>query len=318
MMVRAPIMLVWAAWLASCSDATSVPVADASTAADASRLNSGAESVDAGRAGTSGASGMSGASAAGGGGSASALPGWKLVWADEFDGPAGSFPDASRWVADVGGSGWGNNQLEFDTARSENAALDGQGVLVITARKESYMGKMYTSVRLKTQGKFEHTYGRYEARMRIPFGQGMWPAFWMLGANIGATPWPGCGEIDIMENIGKEPDRIHGTLHGPGYSGSNGIGAPTKLDASAKYADDYHVFAIEWEKDIVRWYVDSKLYQTRTPSDLPNGARWVYDHAFFILINLAVGGTWPGNPDANTMFPQTLRVDYVRVYDRAN
>jgi beta-glucanase (GH16 family) len=249
---------------------------------------------------------------------ATALPGWKLVWSDEFDGAAGALLDPSRWVYETGGSGFGNNQLEFDTDRAENASLNGKGSLVITARKESYMGRSYTSARLKTQGKFEHTYGRYEARMRIPFGQGMWPAFWMLGTDIGSASWPACGEIDIMENIGREPDTIHGTLHGPGYSGGNGIGAPSKLAATKRFADDFHVFAIEWEKDVVRWYVDGTLYQTRTPRDLPSGAKWVYDHSFFVLLNLAVGGQWPGNPDATTTFPQTLEVEYVRVYDRAS
>jgi beta-glucanase (GH16 family) len=249
---------------------------------------------------------------------AAAPEGWKLVWSDEFDGAAGQKLDPGRWVYEVGGTGWGNNQLEFDTDRAENAALDGNGELVITARKESYMGRSYTSARLKTQGKFEHGYGRYETRMRIPFGQGIWPAFWMLGVDIGSAGWPSCGEIDIMENIGREPDTVHGTLHGPGYSGGAGIGAASKLAAGQRFADAYHVFAIEWEQDVVRWYVDGKLYQTRTPRDLPGGARWVYDHSFFVLLNLAVGGQWPGNPDASTTFPQTLRVDYVRVYERAN
>jgi beta-glucanase (GH16 family) len=246
------------------------------------------------------------------------LAGWKLVWKDEFDGTKGALLDASRWVYETGGSGFGNNQLEFDTDRAANASLDGNGELTITAIKESYMGHDYTAVRLKTQGKFEHAYGRYEVRMRIPFGQGMWPAFWMMGVDPNNVGWPARGEIDIMENIGREPDTIHGTLHGPGYSGSNGIGAPSKLGSGQRFADDYHVFAIEWEKEAIRWYVDGKLYQTRTPADLPNGSKWVYDHPFFLLLNLAVGGQWPGNPDGSTSFPQTMKVDYVRVYDRAN
>lgn len=254
--------------------------------------------------------------AAGSGGAPSGPKGWKLVWNDEFDGPKGTKLDESRWIYETGGSGWGNNQLEYDTDRAENAALDGNGELAITAIKESYMGKSYTSVRLKTQGKFEHTYGRYEIRMRIPFGQGIWPAFWMLGVDPSNLGWPARGEIDIMENIGREPDTIHGTLHGPGYSGGNGVGAASKLDNPRRFADDYHVFAIEWEPNVVRWYVDDKLYQTRTPSDLPKGTKWVYDHTFFILLNLAVGGQWPGNPDDTTTFPQTMKVDYVRVYDR--
>jgi len=250
-------------------------------------------------------------------GAGAELPGWKLVWNDEFDGAKGSKLEASRWVYETGGSGFGNNQLEFDTDRAENASLDGNGELTITAIKESYMGRNYTSVRLKTQGKFEHLYGRYEIRMRLPFGQGIWPAFWMMGADPNNVGWPTRGEIDVMENIGREPDTIHGTLHGPGYSGSNGIGSPSKLMSGQRFADEYHVFAIEWEKDVIRWYVDGKLYQTRTPADLPNGSKWVYDHPFFLLLNLAVGGEWPGNPDGTTTFPQTMKVDYVRVYDRA-
>ena len=241
-------------------------------------------------------------------------PGWKLVWHDEFDGPAGSAPDASKWVHETGGNGFGNNELEYYTDRTDNAALDGQGKLVITARKESYMNKQYTSARLKTQGKFEHTYGRYAARLRISLGQGLWPAFWMLGANIGSASWPMCGEIDIMENVGKEPSIVHGTLHGPGYSGGNGLGAPYTI-MGAKVADDFHVFAVEWESNTVRFYVDDHLYETRTLSDLPKGTTWVFDHPFFVLLNLAVGGQWPGNPDNTTTFPQTLVVDYVRVYD---
>jgi beta-glucanase (GH16 family) len=242
--------------------------------------------------------------------------GWKLVWSDEFEGASGSLPDATRWVFEKGGDGWGNNQQEYDTDRAENAALDGSGQLVITARKETYMNRGFTSARIKTQGKFEHSYGRYESRMQLPFGQGIWPAFWMLGTDIGSAGWPSCGEIDIMENVGKEPDTVHGTLHGPGYSGGAGIGAASKV-ASGRFADAYHVFAIEWEKDVIRWYVDGKLYQTRTPKDVPGGNKWVFDHPFFIILNLAVGGQWPGNPDATTTFPQTLKVDYVRVYDRA-
>jgi len=283
--------------------AASQPGASDGGARDAGAGDASAAEGDAGRDG--------GTSAAAG-----ALAGWKLVWNDEFDGAPGAKLDPARWVYETGGSGWGNNQLEYDTDRADNASLDGKGELVITAKKESYMGKSYTSARLKTQGKFEHSYGRYESRMKIPFGQGMWPAFWMLGADIGSVSWPTCGEIDIMENIGKEPGTVHGTVHGPGYSGGSGIGAPNALAGGARFADDYHVFAIEWEKDVVRWYVDGNLYQTRTPKDLPSGARWVYDHPFFILLNLAVGGQWPGNPDGATTFPQTLRVDYVRVYDR--
>jgi beta-glucanase (GH16 family) len=169
---------------------------------------------------------------------------------------------------------------------------------------------------MKTQGKFEHTKGRFEARIQIPKGQGLWPAFWMLGNDIGTAGWPTCGEIDIMENIGKEPSTVHGTIHGPGYSGGNGIGAPDTLAGGAKFADDFHLFAIEWDDTSIRWFVDSNNYETRTPADLPAGKTWVYDHPFFMLLNVAVGGQWPGNPDGTTTFPQTMKVDYVRVYDK--
>src|SRR5437660_12528991 len=156
-------------------------------------------------------------------------------------------------------------------------------------------------------------YGRIEARIQIPRGQGLWPAFWMLGDNIPSVGWPGCGEIDIMENIGKEPGRVHGTVHGPGYSGAQGVSSPYDLRAGA-FADTFHVYAIEWEPAAIRWYVDDVLYKTVTPQDLPG--RWVYDRPFFIILHLAVGGSSPGSPDATTVFPQTMRVDYVRVYEK--
>ena len=195
------------------------------------------------------------------------------------------------------------------------------GNLVIKVLQEKYTGadgvtRNYTSARLKTQGKFSQAYGRFEARIKIPRGQGIWPAFWMLGDDVDKAGWPACGEIDIMENIGKEPSLVHGTIHGPGYSGAKGIGAPDSLPANQPFADDFHVFAVEWEPNTIRFYVDDHLYATRTPADLPPGAQWVYDHPFFILLNVAVGGDWPGNPDASSTFPQTMLVDYVRVYER--
>jgi beta-glucanase (GH16 family) len=248
---------------------------------------------------------------------AGTLPGWTLVWNDEFDGAEGTGPDPGKWVRETGGHGWGNNELQFYTDRTDNAAMNGDGSLVITAREESYEGRDHTSARLKTQGLFEHTYGRFEARIRVPEGQGIWPAFWMLGNDIGDVSWPACGEIDILENIGREPTTVHGTLHGPGYSGGNGIGDSYQLPDEARFTDAFHVYAIEWETDVVRWYVDGNLYQTRTPDDLPGGAEWVYDHPFFLLLNVAVGGLWPGYPDETTEFPQRMVVDYVRVYDRA-
>ena len=154
--------------------------------------------------------------------------------------------------------------------------------------------------------------------MKLPSGQGVWPAFWLLGGDIETVGWPACGEIDAMENIGREPTQVHGTIHGPGYSGANAIGAPYALPGSVRFADDYHIFAVEWEQGEIRWYVDGKLYETRKKADLPVGAKWVYDHPFFIILNLAVGGDWPGNPDETTAMPQTMMVDYVRAYQRAD
>ena len=250
---------------------------------------------------------------------------WTLVWSDEFNGANGSPVDSSKWVSETGGGGWGNNELESYTNRSQNAYQQ-DGNLVIKILREKFtasdgIAREYTSARLKTKGKFSQTYGRFEARIKIPHGQGIWPAFWMLGDDIDKVGWPTSGEIDIMENIGKEPALIHGTIHGPGYSGAHGIGDPASVLGVAKsdqpIADDFHLFAAEWEPNDIRFYIDDHLYATRTPADLPAGAKWVYDHPFFLLLNCAVGGYWPGTPDASTVFPQTMLVDYVRVYRRA-
>lgn len=245
---------------------------------------------------------------------------WTLTWSDEFNGPNDSAPDPAKWTFVTGGNGFGNKELEYYTSRPENAEIE-DGNLVITARKEEYTGpdgvaRNYTSARMQTMGKFDQAYGRFEARIKIPYGQGIWPAFWLLGADMPTAHWPGAGEIDIMENIGREPGTVHGTIHGPGYSGAHGIGAPYALP-SGRFADDYHVYAIEWQPNEIRFYVDAHLYETRTPADLPEGTKWVYDHPFYILLNCAVGGNWPGNPDDSSTFPQKMLVDYVRVYKRS-
>jgi beta-glucanase (GH16 family) len=245
---------------------------------------------------------------------------WTLVWADEFNAANGSPADSSKWVTETGGNGWGNNELECYTARPQNAYQQ-DGNLVIKVLAEKYTGsdgvtRTYTSARLKTQSKFSQAYGRFEARIKIPRGQGIWPAFWMMGDKIDKAGWPTDGEIDIMENIGKEPAMVHGTIHGPGYSGDKGITAPYSLPIGQRFADDFHLFAVEWEPNVIRFYVDDHLYATRTPANLPPGTKWVYDHPFFLLLNVAVGGDWPGNPDATSPFPQTMQVDYVRVYRR--
>jgi len=235
-----------------------------------------------------------------------------LIWQDEFDGPAGELPDPTRWRFDEG-TDWGNAQLEYDTARSENVSLDGDGHLAVTARREDYQGSLYTSGRIHTRGRFSHARGRFEARIRLPVGQGIWPAFWMLGDNFERVGWPACGEIDIMEYRGQEPNVVHGSLHGPGYSGGGAITGHFVLPGNG-FDADFHVFAIEWGEESIAWYVDGQVYQRRSPSDLPSGARWVFDHPFFILLNVAVGGSFVGDPDASTQFPQTMLVDYVRVY----
>jgi beta-glucanase (GH16 family) len=238
---------------------------------------------------------------------------WNLVWQDEFEGPAGQLPGAGKWRFDVGGDGWGNNQLEYDTDRPENVSLDGSGHLAITARKEDYLGKQYTSGRINTSKLFSQERGKFEARIRLPIGRGIWPAFWLLGANFESVGWPACGEIDIMEYRGQEPNVILGTVHGPNYSGSNSVGTRYTLPG-ANFNDDFHVFAVEWSESRIAWFVDDVQYRVVTPADLPPGGRWVFDHPFFVILNVAVGGNFVGPPDESTVFPQTMLVDWVRVY----
>jgi beta-glucanase (GH16 family) len=243
-----------------------------------------------------------------------ALPGRTLVWRDEFDGAAGSPPDPGKWDFDVGGSGWGNQQLEYDTDRTSNVSLDGNGHLVITARAEPYLGKSYTSGRIETLAHFVQQYGRFEARMQVPRGQGMWPAFWLLGANHASVGWPQCGEIDVVETKGQEPNLVHGTIHGPGYSGAHGITAQ-QIVPGAPLADGFHVYAIEWLAGHIVFSVDGATYFSITPAQIPPGTQWVFDAPFGVILDLAVGGNFVGSPDGTTPFPQSLIVDYVRVYE---
>lgn len=247
---------------------------------------------------------------------APAPPGWRLVWNDEFDQPDGSAPDPRKWGHDTGGGGWGNNELEYYTTSTNNAHVE-NGSLVIEARKEDFGSRHFTSARLLTAGKFSQACGRFEARIKIPRGQGIWPAFWLLGTNISSAGWPACGEIDIMENIGKEPGTVHGTVHGPGYSGGNGIGGPVALTNGAAFSDDFHVFAVVCEPERITWFMDDKPYFSVKPADLPEGKRWVFAGPKFIILNLAVGGNWPGNPDSTSTYPQRMLVDYVRVYEKS-
>jgi beta-glucanase (GH16 family) len=201
--------------------------------------------------------------------------GWTLTWSDEFNGANGSPPDPAKWTLETGGTGWGNHELESYTSRPQNSSIQ-NGNLVITAAKETFTGsdgvsRDYSSARLKTAKHFAQAYGRFEARIKIPTGKGVWPAFWMLGDNIDAVGWPTCGEIDIMENIGSEPNKNHGTMHGPGYSGNSGLTAVFTFP-SGNFSDDFHLFAAEWEPTAVRFYVDDKLYSTYSPKDVPKAA----------------------------------------------
>jgi beta-glucanase (GH16 family) len=242
------------------------------------------------------------------------LPNRHLVWNDEFDGAAGQPPDQSKWSFDVGGSGWGNQQLEYDTDRPQNVALDGAGHLAITAREEWYQGKNYTSGRINSMPHFSHAFGRFEARMQLPTGQGLWPAFWLLGNDYPTAGWPTCGEIDIMENRGQEPNTVHGTVHGPGYSAGQSISAAHNVPG-APLSAGFHVYAIEWVANRIVFSVDDFNYATITPGQIPPGKQWVFDHPFAVILDVAVGGNFVGDPSPSTPFPQTLLVDYVRVYE---
>jgi beta-glucanase (GH16 family) len=250
---------------------------------------------------------------------------WNLVWDDEFNQPDGSSPDPTKWIYDIGGGGYGNNELESYTSRTNNARIQG-GQLVIEADQETYTGpdnitRNYTSARMLTKGFESWTYGRMEARIQIPRGQGIWPAFWMLGTNIDSVGWPTCGEVDIMENIGKVSDQgtDHGTIHGPqgggDYNGGAGVGSSYTLSSGA-LADNFHVYAVQWTPNQIQWFLDTNLFFTATPASLPGGSTWVFSQPQFIILNVAVGGNWPGNPDGTTVFPQQMLVDYVRVYQQ--
>ncbi|MDF3294359.1 glycoside hydrolase family 16 protein [Streptomyces silvisoli] len=249
---------------------------------------------------------------------ASHRPAAVTTFSDDFNGPAGRAVDGGKWRYETGDN-VNNHEREYYTSGTNNAALDGNGHLVITARKENpagyrcwYGSCQYTSARLSTTQTFTQAYGHFETRMKIPRGQGMWPAFWMLGSDIGKVGWPACGEIDVMENVGFEPGTVHGTLHGPGYSGSGGLGAGYTLPGGQAFADGFHTFAVDWSPRAVTFSVDGHVYETRTPADT-HGNKWAFDHPFYLIMNLAVGGYWPGDPNGSTQFPQSLVVDYVHV-----
>jgi len=231
---------------------------------------------------------------------------WVLAWSDEFD---GNSIDQSKWNFEQGAGGWGNNELEFYTNRPQNAYVSG-GNLVIQALREDYGGAQYTSARMKTQGKFSTVYGKFEMRAKLPFGQGIWPAFWLLGDNISQVGWPACGEIDIMEFIGRDPNHVYGSTHGTGFDTSNAY------ENNAGFSNDFHIYSANWQPDFIEFAVDGNTYRVVTPLDAHGN--WPFNnHNMFILLNLAVGGNWPGNPDASTQFPQQYVIDYVRVWELA-
>lgn len=240
---------------------------------------------------------------------------FNLVMEDNFDVDGAPNPDI--WAFDIGrgsgNDGWGNNELQFYTDRPDNVVVQ-NGYLIITAKQEAFGGASYTSARLKTQNLFDQKYGRFEARIKLPQGKGLWPAFWMLGSNFEQVSWPQCGEIDIMEYLGNKPTEVFGTFHGPGYSGGNSIGKKYSL-TNGRFDTDFHVFGVEWTAKYINWYVDDVLYSQITRKDVEDvGGQWVFDNSFFMILNLAVGGNLPGSPDTNTIFPQRMIVDYVRVY----
>lgn len=240
-----------------------------------------------------------------------------LVWSDEFD--TDGAPDATKWAYVIGNGaaegipGWGNQELQYYTDRPDNVVVE-NGMLKIMAKQESFMDFGYTSGRITTKGLFQQAYGRFEARIKLPWSKGLWPAFWMLGDDSDGSVWPQIGEIDIMENKGSEPTITHGSVHGPGYFGSNPITKTYELP-SGRFDNEFHVFGVEWGPNYVNYYVDDVLFQQITPDDLEDDDVWVFNNnPFHMILNVAVGGSFSGFPDASSVFPQTMYVDYVRVY----
>ena len=249
--------------------------------------------------------------------SAAAPAPWKLVWADEFDGQKLDF---TKWAVEENAHGGGNNELQVFLDRPESVRLE-NGQLVIEARKETYslagQTRQFTSARLRTKHRADWTYCRVEVRAKLPRGRGIWPAIWMLPTHEKYGPWAASGEIDIAEVIGHEPHQVHGTIHfGGKWPRQQSAGKPYAL-RQGTFADDFHIFAVEWERDAFRWYVDGQLVSTQTKWRSEGGSFPApFDQSFHLLLNLSVGGNWPGPPDATTAFPARMLVDYVRVYQR--
>jgi len=255
-------------------------------------------------------------------------PGWALTWSDDFEGAAGSRADSSHWSHDVGDGcaagicGWGNEEKEYYTTELPNASLTGGGALAIVARPAPpglacYYGPCrYTSAKLRTRDRVQVKHGRVEARLRLPRGQGLWPAFWMLGSSFGATPWPACGELDIMENHGSRPASISSAIHGPGYSGSTTPFVHDRSLPSGDYADDFHTFGVQWDSARVEFMVDGAVHYVVSKGEVERHGAWVFDQPFYVILNLAVGGSFDGDPKSDAILPATMLVDWVRVYER--
>ena len=240
-----------------------------------------------------------------------------LVWADEFNGPRGRLPDSRKWTLETG-YGWGDRELQSYTGRPANVSLDGKGRLVVTARPERYTGPdgraaRYTSARINSRARFEFAYGRVEARIRVPRGRGLLPAFWALGSNLDRVGWPASGEIDVMEVNGSEPFKLHGSVHGPRRGHKSYLLQATR-EAPRPLASGFHVYGISWSPGRIAFRLDGEVYAVRTRSVLPAGSRWTFDHPFFLLLNVAVGPRWLGPPDATTPWPARMLVDWVRVW----
>lgn len=236
-------------------------------------------------------------------------PGYTLVWSDEF---SGNVINQSNWNFETGGSGWGNHELENYTGRPQNA-FQSNGNLIIEARKEDLGGNSYTSARMTSYNKKTFTYGRIDIRAKLPVAKGMWPALWMLGSDIATNPWPKCGEIDIMELIGTNPKQVIGSMHWPQADGSNGTINNAYQLATEDFSQQFHVFSIIWVENSIQFFVDDHLFFTGTSASISSGT-YAFNHPYFLIMNVAVGGDWPGPPDATTVFPQRMFVDYIRVF----
>lgn len=244
----------------------------------------------------------------------------RLVWSDEFNGPANAPVDRRRWRHEVGGA-WGEGELQSYTSRVANSHQDGRGHLAIVARAERFTGadsitRDYSSARISTKDKYSFRYGMFEARLRTPVGKGLWPAFWALGTDIDRSGWPECGEIDVVENLGQEPRKASGTIHGPrgGGAAREDYGPGFSVVHTSPLSEGFHTYGVRWLPGSIEFFFDGRRYGAMTPADLPTGSRWVFDHPFYLVLNVAIGGRWAGNPDGTTTFPQAMHVDYVRVY----